>query len=1372
MAPALINSAPTGTVSSLALLPSGRLRLNYPPDARVIGFDAFADGAAGKTSASSELYTDTLTVTGPVSPSTGEDAAGLNLLVRRAIYIPVNAGDSVLDDNFGRPDTPNPLCGDPCAYNQTRGTILWGYVASVVSIGALDGIVSSEPLDSTLNSSAGFSSAARDQAFLTTAESALRSLAGVGLAYRLTAHSGAVVVASSGSGAPPREPVTAPVQLAGLQWELAVWEDGGWEPAWLGGALAAVFVFAAVAALLLAGMLVSRRRHAMLLEALLPRDLLKELSATHAETMGPAGPLDAASSPAGLLLGLLGDLMCGAPPDLRQVVTLRSLALRQADWYRPLGLVEAIQGANMETDVARALMRQLGAGVDVSGTRPASGAEDPGGADDAAGGGGGGGAPGIRQQQQHGHAVAAAGGTQAEEDLLSTDLQQRLDSMRGALAFVLSDGARQPPPQPPPSSTAAAAAAAAASRDGAAAADMAMLLDTATLMASGNYDALLAQMTQTQPRTLRVPTSHSLSQPVASAAVTRTSGSVTFAGMVMTRTNTPPTSKRRGSLLRAAAPPPPPVASAEAALGSVAMQSAGQQTSGGGAGAGGGASGHLPLDSAAAVTAVAGGALRQQQHITTRGLVRFPSGEVTPEAAATTPRAAAGSAGGVGLLLALPPLPQQPAAAGAALLLPATLPTAANMSPSGATSDASALHGAASASFADSALVGAGSSWGGGRHTQQARGGLDTAYEALISQQQLQQMGVAGTASTAERPASSRAADGGSRPASGASFLVAPWQQQGAAAAAPAPEAGAGRGPSGAATVCSTPIPTTASAAAAAGASSLFARLAAIARWPPAGGGGNPKTSGQGGGAGGAAEGEPSGSGVRRRSHLCVHDEEGGAAGTDDRAAAVGAPLGGGCVAVGVLGAAVDDVDDAASPFARAPAAALLDEVEALLAGAHELQFDSWALAAASGGHALSVMGFYLLQREGLVASLRLQPVRLARLLRALEEGYPAANPYHNATHAADVLRTLSVLLRGARLTTHYAHGLGLLAAYFAAIVHDHGHPGLTGDFLVATSHPLALRYNDRSPLESHHAASAFTLLAERPDLDPFGEVSREQRAALRKQVIDMVLATDMKQHFSLLSQFEALHKARRAGLSGGRGGGGGGGGGGGTGGGAGGGGAGGGAGGGGKGAAAAAGDTLTRTPEGQQQQPQPGHRTLRAPNRGGGGVGFSSGSNVVIEDASASRRVQQQQPQQLHTDSAPPQPHDEAERSLALQIALKAADIGHLAGELSVHCRWLGVLEEEFFRQGDRERALGLPISPLFDRSKQGVSKSQVGFFDFVALPLLRALADAFPGAAPMAACFERNYVHWKAVEAAAAAAAAQQGVKEGTKEGVKEEK
>jgi hypothetical protein len=72
--------------------------------------------------------------------------------------------------------------------------------------------------------------------------------------------------------------------------------------------------------------------------------------------------------------------------------------------------------------------------------------------------------------------------------------------------------------------------------------------------------------------------------------------------------------------------------------------------------------------------------------------------------------------------------------------------------------------------------------------------------------------------------------------------------------------------------------------------------------------------------------------------------------------------------------------------------------------------------------------------------------------------------------------------------------------------------------------------------------------------------------------------------------------------------------------------------------------------------------------------------------------------------------------------VAIKVADLSHVAAEISVHKRYVMGLEEELFRQGDREKMLGLPVSALCDRAKAGVLKSQVG----EGAPLISILDDA----------------------------------------------
>jgi hypothetical protein len=71
--------------------------------------------------------------------------------------------------------------------------------------------------------------------------------------------------------------------------------------------------------------------------------------------------------------------------------------------------------------------------------------------------------------------------------------------------------------------------------------------------------------------------------------------------------------------------------------------------------------------------------------------------------------------------------------------------------------------------------------------------------------------------------------------------------------------------------------------------------------------------------------------------------------------------------------------------------------------------------------------------RNDVITNFNLPPVPLARFLRRMEEGYKA-NPYHNATHAADVLQTLNAIIFRGGLAPGYVDPLHLMAAYVAAV--------------------------------------------------------------------------------------------------------------------------------------------------------------------------------------------------------------------------------------------------------------------------------------------------------------------------------------------------
>ncbi|GAX85763.1 hypothetical protein CEUSTIGMA_g13178.t1 [Chlamydomonas eustigma] len=200
------------------------------------------------------------------------------------------------------------------------------------------------------------------------------------------------------------------------------------------------------------------------------------------------------------------------------------------------------------------------------------------------------------------------------------------------------------------------------------------------------------------------------------------------------------------------------------------------------------------------------------------------------------------------------------------------------------------------------------------------------------------------------------------------------------------------------------------------------------------------------------------------------------------------------------------------------------DRLNILLERVDEWQYDMFALEDVTQSHALSVLGFALLKRTEVYQKFKMDESRLAKFLMEIEEGYSLfkGQHYHCSTHAADVLRTLHVLMtRGGLSRNACLPDLGVFAMYLAAIVHDYGHKGVNNDFLIKTHDMLALQYNDRSPMENYHASASWMLLRQE-EYNFWRKMPQKSVEAVRKLVIDVVLSTDMKQHFTLVSHFNA----------------------------------------------------------------------------------------------------------------------------------------------------------------------------------------------------------------------------------------------------------
>ncbi|KAF6198387.1 hypothetical protein GE061_008135, partial [Apolygus lucorum] len=285
----------------------------------------------------------------------------------------------------------------------------------------------------------------------------------------------------------------------------------------------------------------------------------------------------------------------------------------------------------------------------------------------------------------------------------------------------------------------------------------------------------------------------------------------------------------------------------------------------------------------------------------------------------------------------------------------------------------------------------------------------------------------------------------------------------------------------------------------------------------------------------------------------------------------------------------------------------------------------------------LTVVAYTIFQSRDLLKTFMIPAKTLVSFMLTLEEHYVKDNPFHNSTHAADVTQSTHVLLNTPALESVFTD-LEIMAAIFAATIHDVDHPGLTNQFLVNSSSELALMYNDESVLENHHLAVAFKLL-QNEGCDIFLNLNRKQRQTLRKMAIDMVLSTDMSKHMSLLADLKTMVETKKV-----------------------------------------------------------------------------AGSGVLLLDN--------------YTD-----------RIQVLENMVHCADLSNPTKPLALYRRWVDLLMEEFFQQGDKERDANMDISPMCDRHSATIEKSQVGFIDYIVHPLWETWADlVHPDAQDILDTLEQN--------------------------------
>lgn len=133
--------------------------------------------------------------------------------------------------------------------------------------------------------------------------------------------------------------------------------------------------------------------------------------------------------------------------------------------------------------------------------------------------------------------------------------------------------------------------------------------------------------------------------------------------------------------------------------------------------------------------------------------------------------------------------------------------------------------------------------------------------------------------------------------------------------------------------------------------------------------------------------------------------------------------------------------------------------VQALLEHQLSWSFNVIELERVTNKRPLTWLGMAILRHFNVPATLQCSETTIRDWLAVIEANYHD-NPYHNSTHAADVMQATAFFLRSKRITAAL-DPMDQAISLIAAIIHDIDHPGRNSAFLCNSSHQLAILYND-----------------------------------------------------------------------------------------------------------------------------------------------------------------------------------------------------------------------------------------------------------------------------------------------------------------------